>query len=272
MHTTISSYCLALLIVLFPFAPLHAASSPENDEGWISLYIGTLDDFRIYFRGYGYIEDGEEQQVFIAETDQIHVIKGANGLIATKTPYSHYHVKVDYRWGENGGSGNAGLMAHLDIHSKVIQDNRPRSIEINMLSTAPGSLWMASGLGPFSRTFIAERDTKYQTYLPESQGGIPFEMNPFDNKDRVVFANYPQRSTPNSHPWGEWNTLEAIVHGSDSIEIIHNGVTVNRAYDIRDAEEGSRNPGAPLTSGSIGLQSEGQEIFYRNFMIKNLAP
>jgi len=295
MRSTSLFCCLILLFGLICVAPLQAESPPESDEGWISLYNGTLDDFRIYFRDYGYIEDGQNQQVFLAEPDQIHVVEGTNGLIATKIPYSHYHVKVDYRWGEKGSSGNAGLMTHIDIHSKAIEDNRPRSIEINMLQTAPGSLLMAHRLGPFSRTFIAEDDaknntsflgrmrtilatfldeddTESNTYLSEKEGGIPFELDPFDNKDRVVYANYPESGKPNTHPPGQWNTLEAIVRGSESIEIVLNGVTVNRAYDIRDVKEGSQNPGAPLTEGSIGLQSEKQEIFYRNFMLKKLEP
>lgn len=43
-----------------------------------------------------------------------------------------------------------------------------------------------------------------------------------------------------------------------------------RVYDIRQADTETKKPGAPLVSGGIGLQSEGQEIFYRNFLIRKL--
>ena len=105
---------------------------------WQSLYQGTLDDFRIYFRGQGYIEDVAKQEVFAATEEGIHVHQGTNGLIVTKTPYDYYHVKVDYRWGKEGGKKNAGLLTHVDLKSTVQKDNRPKSVEINMKH---GSVW-----------------------------------------------------------------------------------------------------------------------------------
>ncbi|MDG1357417.1 MAG: DUF1080 domain-containing protein [Akkermansiaceae bacterium] len=250
------------------------ATTPTSD--WRPLYRGSLDDFRIYFRGQGYIDDVHKQDVFVAEPGQIHVRKGTNGLIATKAPYSHYHVKVDYRWGAKGGSMNAGLMSHVDLNSKRIKDNRPRSVEINMKADAPGSIWLASKLGPFASSFVDKKITGRRgtkTYLPKDQGGVAHDASPFSN--RTVLANYPGKkpnSNPNSNAHGEWNTLEAIVRGADSVEIIHNGHTVNLITNLRDLKKGSKEPGEPLVEGGIGLQSEGQEIFYRNFVIKELKP
>jgi len=161
---------------------------------------------------------------------------------------------------------NAGLMTHVDLDSKCVKDNRPQSIEINMKADAPGSIWLASKLGPFGSTFI-EKGTK--NYLPEAQGGIARDASPFRN--RTILARYPD-AKPNSNPHGEWNTLEAIVHGSESVEIIHNGHTVNLVTKLLAPKAGSKEPGLPLVEGGIGLQSEGQEIFYRNFVIKKLKP
>ena len=242
-----------------PPVPTKAAENP-----WTSLYKGTLEDFRIYFRGQGYIDDVSAQNVFLAEPGQIHVIKGTAGLLVTKVPYSHYHVKVDYRWGEQGGSLNAGLMTHIDLESKVVKDNRPRSIEINMRHDSPGSVWMAKDLGPFGSSFVKEGS---DNYLPQNDGGVPRLADPFG--ERTVFGNYPDGKM-NAKPHGQWNTLEAIVRGAESVEIIHNGSVVLRVHDIREAETSTKKPGAPLVSGGIGLQSEGQEVFYRNFLIRKL--
>ena len=245
--------------------PEKTASTAKDD--WQPLYRGSLDDFRIYFRGQGYIDDVHSQDVFVAEPKQIHVRKGTNGLIVTKVPHSYYHVKVDYRWGAKGGSMNAGLMTHVDLASKCVKDNRPRSIEINMKADAPGSIWLASKLGPFGSTFI-KKGTK--NYLAEDQGGMAHDASPFRN--RTILARYPEEKKPNSNPHGEWNTLEAIVRGSESVEIIHNGHTVNLVTKLRDTKGKTKEPGGPLVEGGIGLQSEGQEIFYRNFVIKKLKP
>ena len=274
---SLSALCLLILCPVAIAEPAQA-SSPETpapadkSADWQPLYRGTLDDFRIYFRGQGYIDDVHKQDVFVAEPGQIHVRKGTNGLIVTKAPYSHYHVKVDYRWGAEGGSMNAGLMSHVDLNSKCVKDNRPRSVEINMLAKAPGSIWLASKLGPFASSLVdkditGRRGTK--TYLPEAQGGQAHEASPFSN--RTILAHYPEKK-PNSNPRGEWNTLEAIVRGADSVEIIHNGHSVNLITNLRDTKQGTKEPGKPLIEGGIGLQSEGQEIFYRNFIIKDLKP
>lgn len=249
-----------------PSSKTAPAQQTARESGWQPLYRGSFDDFRIYFRGEGYIDDPKQQDVFNAEPEQIHVRNGKNGLLVTKAPHSHYHVKVDYRWGAKGGSMNAGLMTHVDLASRCIKDNRPQSVEINMKADAPGSIWLASGLGPFASSYV-DKDRK--TYLSEKDGGAPVEASPFRN--RTILARYPA-NTPNSSPHGEWNTLEAIVHGSDSVEIIHNGHTVNRITNLRDLSEGNKEPGEPLAPGGIGLQSEGQEIFYRNFVIKHLPP
>ncbi len=236
------------------------------DKEWTPLYTGKLDDFRIYFRGQGYIGEVHDQKIFLAEPNQIHVINGTNGLLVTKQPYRHYHVKVDYRWGTEGGSKNAGLMTHVDLESKCVTDNRPRSIEINMLYSSPGSFWLASELGPFGSTFIEKAARRY---LPENAGGVLHHATPFG--DRTIYARYPDDKI-NTNPYGEWNTLEAIVHGSDSVEIILNGHVVNRLTNLRIPKEGTKEPGEPLVEGGIALQSEGQEIFYRNFVIKKLNP
>lgn len=249
--------CLALLV------PLTAHSDEDKGE-WKPLYKGGLEGFRIYFRGTGYIENVNKQDVFVAKKDYIHVKQSTNGLITTKQPYTHYHVKVDYRWGEKKAAMNAGLMSHVDLDSKCVKDNRPKSVEINMKADAPGSFWMASKLGPFSDTFV-EKGT--DRYLPEEKGGEKRIANPFGK--RTVLARYPGED-PNSNPHGEWNTLEAIVHGADSVTIIHNGVVVNKITNLRDPKKGTTEPGEPLVGGGIGLQSEGQEIFYRNFVIKEL--
>jgi hypothetical protein len=265
-------FALLPLALILPLAaqtesvPKKPAASESADE-WKPLYKGTLDDFRIYFRGQGYIKDVNKQDVFVAEPKQIHVRKGTNGLIVTKQPYTHYHVKVDYRWGARGGSMNAGLMSHVDLESKQVKDNRPRSIEINMKADAPGSFWMASKLGPFGSSFV-EKGT--DTFLAKDKGGVPRIANPFGK--RTIFARYPGDG-PNSKPRGEWNTLEAIVRGSESVEIIHNGQLVNRVTNLLAADISKKKAtDQPQTSGGIGLQSEGQEIFYRNFVIKKLKP
>ncbi len=66
--------------------------------------------------------------------------------------------------------------------------------------------------------------------------------------------------------------MEAIVRGADSVTILVNGQEVARLHDIRHADLARQAPGEPLAEGGIGLQSEGQEIFYRAFELRPLEP
>jgi hypothetical protein len=247
-----------------PAAAPAAPAAPAAETGWTPLYKGSFDDFRIYFRGQGFIADPKAQDVFVAEPGQIHVRKGTNGLVVTKSSYGRYHVRVDYRWGAPDGSENAGLMTHVDLASTAIKDNRPRSIEINMIRSAPGTILFAQELGPFGSTFVKPGTTEY---LPEPDGGQSHHASPFGQ--RTVKPRYPGGTSPEK-PYGDWNRMEAVVRGAESVEVILNGVVVNRVHDIRLPKGGERVAGDPNTDGGIGLQSEGHEIYYRNFEIRPL--
>lgn len=65
-------------------------------------------------------------------------------------------------------------------------------------------------------------------------------------------------------PHGEWNTVEVICVGADSIHVV-NGLVVMRLEGAR------KQPGGEvLDEGFIGLQSEGAEIFFRNIEIRSI--
>ena len=57
---------------------------------------------------------------------------------------------------------------------------------------------------------------------------------------------------------GEWNTYDILCSGSD-IELTINGVLQNKGTN------------ATLTSGSIGIRSEGGPMEFRNIWIEPLA-
>ncbi len=66
---------------------------------------------------------------------------------------------------------------------------------------------------------------------------------------------------------GEWNTVELISLGDESIHIV-NGAVVMRLEKARREEAGAL---VPLTSGRIALQTEGAELFYRDVEIRPIT-
>ena len=73
-----------------------------------------------------------------------------------------------------------------------------------------------------------------------------------------------------SNPYvdGEWNRAEALVLGADSVEHRVNGIVTFQGWKLRVG--GENNFENPLNNGTIGLQSEAADIFYRNFKVQPL--
>lgn len=93
------------------------------------------------------------------------------------------------------------------------------------------------------------------------------------NGEPVLFTQKPPignrcvRLVDAEKPNGEWNTLDLIVLGSDSIHVV-NGTVVMR---LHDAQRLDGNAPAPITSGQISLQTEGAEVFYRHMEIQPIT-
>lgn len=86
------------------------------------------------------------------------------------------------------------------------------------------------------------------------QGGATADGYPGDGKKGT---HVPMTGAPNEKPVGEWNTFQIIAR-SDSVETIVNGRSMNKIG------------GCNVSSGFIGLQSEGAEIEVRKVWIETL--
>ena len=65
-------------------------------------------------------------------------------------------------------------------------------------------------------------------------------------------------------PLGEWNSVELICVNGSSVHVV-NGQVVMRLSDARRIDGAEA---VPLTSGTISLQTEGAEVFYRAIEIQ----
>ena len=71
----------------------------------------------------------------------------------------------------------------------------------------------------------------------------------------------------NERPTGEWNTVELIAFGQDSIHVV-NGTVVMRLHGPLQIDG---DVPAPVVSGPIILQSEGAEVFYREIELRPIT-
>jgi hypothetical protein len=88
-----------------------------------------------------------------------------------------------------------------------------------------------------------------------------------------VFAQVPGqdgrcvKQPDNEKPTGEWNSVELVCMGEDSIHIV-NGKVVMRLH--RTLRLDAPTP-EPVNQGPLILQSEGAEIFYRGIELRPIT-
>jgi hypothetical protein len=95
----------------------------------------------------------------------------------------------------------------------------------------------------------------------------PVNGVPTDFIEQLPIGNRCIKGSDEEKPSGEWNTVELVCLGDESIHIV-NGKVVMR---LRKATRLDGAAPATLSAGKILLQSEGAEIFYRNVEIQPIT-
>ena len=268
---------LAMLIVTAALACMsntlaQPTTATKADSGWVSLFNGT-DFTGVYIfskeRGAGIVDT---QKIFQADSGRIHSpsIPNSEFHLITSKEYSYYKVRVEYRWGPITGSQNAGMVIHIDntlAHAGTLPAGtlRPTSIEVQMLRTdnnnnSPSTLWSAVNLGPYISTTVQSGTMNYLT------GGVAWTNDPWGSRTIYTTVANPE------YPVGQWNRSQAEVYG-DSGAFFLNGVLRTRGWHFQvriNANDASVANRKRYAKGGIGLQQEGNEIWYRNYEIMEI--
>jgi hypothetical protein len=262
-----TSRFLALLFAGFFFTlSLPAADKPAADSGWISLFngrdlTGWTAKFAKHPMGVNYadtfrVEDG----VLKVSYDKYGKFDQQFGHLYSNLPYSHYILRLEYRFtgkpmadAPPWAGFNSGVMIHSQSPlSMTVEQLWPVSLEVQFLTTGTR----------------AGRQTG-NACTP----GTHLELNGKLTTDHIVQAK------GKLSPLEEWVSVEVEVHGNS--EVIHriNGEEVLR-YQRPQLDPTDRDAqrliaaGAPvqLSSGHIALQAESQPVWFRNVMLRPLAP
>lgn len=240
-------------------------SSLSAEDAFTPLFDGTS------LEGWQAAKSNEEnpmgQFTLNKEEKAIHVYankaqgseQGTDCLVSKKQ-YSHFILKLEYKWGENrfapraDWDRDAGLLFHVHGDLKKIW---PRSLEMQ-IGESPGDK-------PNKKRF-------HSGDLFVLGSGLEV----FSNRD-AGFFNAEAKPSPGKHlmtkkgvekPKGEWNQMEIRVHGSEKATFILNDEVVLELTDFSNKDKDGVK--TPLSKGHIGLQAEWAEILYRNILIKEL--
>jgi len=247
-----------LTVLTFAFK---ARQKPE----WKSLFNGKdIKDWNVKIHHHNYNENfGKtfrvEDGIIKVRYDQYGDFNDQFGHLYYKTPFSYYHLKLEYRFVGELHKGapsytlrNSGVMFHSqDPKTMPKEQDWPISIEMQFLG----------GLG---------------NGKPRPTGNMcsPGTNVVYQGK---IAADHCINSTSKTYDGDQWVKAELIVLGDSLITHIINGDTVLKyskpqiGGDVANRYDRKiKIDGKLLKSGYIALQSEGQPVDFKNIMIKEL--
>lgn len=182
------------------------------------------------------------------------------GELRSNQSFGNYRMRLQFKWGslkwpprnKPETPRDSGLLYH--VHAGPGAEGRvwARSIELQIQEHDVGDLYaIGSEISVRSTARTIGKDMIFD-YDPHGEWHV-FSQVP-GKEGRCV------KSPDHEKPTGEWNTVELICLGEDSIHIV-NGMVVMRLHAPRRID-GPRP--VAVTSGPVILQSEGAEVFYRD--------
>jgi hypothetical protein len=240
-------------------------STKPKAEKWIQLFNGKdLNDWNIKIAGFPLNENYKntfrvEDGLLKVRYDQYEKFDNHFGHIFYKQPFSHYRIRVEYRFvGEQAPGGaswayrNSGIMIHgQSAESMNLDQDFPVSIEVQLLG----------GNGKDERT-----------NLNVCTPGTNIVLN------GKLWTEHCTNSTSKTYHGDQWVSVEVEVQGDSIIRHIIDGKTVMEytqpQLDERDTNYLKLLPADGnklLKKGSISLQSESHPIDFRKVELLNLG-
>ena len=277
---------VVLLILLVSWTYLNIG---KQDGNWIALwngkdltgwhtFLGTPyqskeDDAGNKIIPFG-IDHDPLQVIKVVDTDQgkaIRISGVAWGMIYTEKIFQNYHLKLKVKWGKDmhipreNGPRDSGLLYHGNGEpGSELAYPWMNSQELQILQGDMGDYWPVGDTEidiPSVRFkdnyFIYKENADLRTYYLATI--LKTAVNDSLAKRRVFKALDAEKQ------YGKWNEVELITMGDSSIHIV-NGKVVMRLYNSRKMSDKE-----PLKSGRIMIQSEGAEVFYKDFYLKNIT-
>ncbi|MEO6733890.1 MAG: DUF1080 domain-containing protein [Ferruginibacter sp.] len=259
-----STRCFPFIAAILMSLPVFSQHKADKKE-WKALFNGRdINDWVVKINHH---EVGEnygntfrvEDSIIKIRYNQYDSFNQRFGHLYYKQPFSYYHLVFDYRftgiWRKDAPDytiKNSGVMFHSqDPKTMPREQNWPISVEFQLLA----------GLG----------DGKSR---PTGNMCSPGTDVVFEGK---IDPRHCISSTSKTYDVGQWVRGEIIVLGDSLITHIINGDTVLQYSKpqigggvVDNYDPAIKQDGKLLKEGFIALQSEGQEVDFRNIKILNL--
>lgn len=253
-------FIFAIVTSLLLAAGCMAAENKPNTRQWVSLFngkdlTGWVPKITGYELGDNYndtfrVEDGVLKVCY----DKYDKFDGRFGHLFYEVPFSHYRLRVEYRFvGEQtpGGPGwafrNSGIMLHCQSPQSMRKDQDfPVSAEVQLLG----------GNGKDKR----------------STGNLCTPGTHVVIKNKLVTQHCTNSSSDTYHG-DQWVTMEVEVHGHGVIKHLVNGQVVLEYEQVqldetdRDARGLIKDGDKRVSGGYFSLQAESHPVEFRKVEI-----
>lgn len=255
----------SLVFFLITAFALSCSSPKPKEEAWIQLFNGKdLTDWNVKITGFPLNENygntfRVEDSLLKVRYDQYEKFDGHFGHLFYKHPFSHYKIRVEYRFvGDQAPEGpgwalrNSGIMVHgQSAESMELNQDFPVSIEVQLLG----------GNG------TDERPT-----MNLCTPGTNVVMND------TLWTEHCTNSTSKTYHGEQWVSVELEVRGDSIIRHMVDGQEVMHytkpQLDERDPSYVKLLPADGnklLCKGTISLQAESHPVDFRKVELLNLG-
>jgi predicted esterase len=252
-------------IGLFLMAMTLSCQQDGQEGDWVALFNGKdLDGWNIKIAGYPMNENfgntfRVEDGLLKVSYDEYENFDNRFGHLFFHQPFSHYKLRVEYRFtGEQvpGGAGwayrNNGIMFHAQpAETMAIDQHFPISVEAQLLG--------GSGEGERPTGSVCTPGTSVEI------DGLKIDAHCFGSAGPTIDGD-------------RWVTMEIVVLGDSVVHHIVEGDTVLTYGKLRyegamlyDLPGWGDLDGKPLTSGYIALQAESHPTEFRKIEIMDLS-
>lgn len=278
----VGSFFLCLVGVTVQ-AAIPTVNLPKPDaEGWIQIFRGdNQSDFSVYTANGAPSQNDKPfgPPFYIQAGDTIRTSGSPNGQLIFKQNFSHYIMEVDLRWPSN--LGNTGVMTKIQWEDAGQGGGLPRAVECQGdPGQGIGQIWALGSIdGQSGGTWITVR-AKMVTHpfgggqaaqADSSQAEIDYGGVGAPSNNLII--GYPgwQKPHPAALDNKGWVTIRVESHGKDTTRHLVDGVKVMQYRNPRIAPKNNANSVIKyLTEGMLSIQSEGTQVWYRNWRIKLL--
>jgi hypothetical protein len=205
------------------------------------------------------------QKVFsVIEQDGKLVLKITGeiyGCAVTRESFENYHLRLETKWGSTklvprvNEPKDSGILYHSRGPFGVdYWKSWALSHEFQVIERGMGEYWTQATSAMDIRAF------------PKAAGAEAPRWNPKARWMEFVSPNNHALAGTDEERPGEWNRLELVCYQDDCVHIV-NGKVVMALANARYREGGKW---IPMTGGTLQIQSEAAEVFYRDIEIRSI--